>query len=97
MLEFSELNLLQVFARDNHCKNESTAIGKLLITYNRLQTVIAALEKKAHEAEGWKQKAKNPGGIPLKSTIVTDASKDTNSKQKLVENTNDIQQQSEAA
>lgn len=97
MLEFSELNLLQVFARDNHCKNESTAIGKLLITHNRLQNVIAALEKRAHEAEGWKQKAKNPGGIPLKGTTATNASKNTNSKQKLVENTNDMEQQSEVA
>jgi len=97
MLDSETLNAVHNFQEQNSCKNESAAIVLLVNSFKSLQHVITALEKKAHEAQEWKLRAENKVGTDSKHISVPDASKDTGSKHKSVENTKDIQQQNEAA
>lgn len=89
MLTGVELNKIHSFLLENNLKNESEAIGMMIQMNSRYQKVISELEKKAHEAEGWKKKAENPGGMSGKNTIVADVKKSTDSKQKSAENIKD--------
>jgi len=90
MLGLSELNDLHAFQIENQCRNESKAISNLLQNYKRMQFIIKKLEEKAHEAEEWKTRAEKKVGADLIVTSAQDASKNTDSKQKSVENTKNI-------
>ena len=97
MMTGIELNRIHSFMLQNNLKNESEAIGMMVQMNSRYQKIISQLEKKAHEAQEWKEKAENRVGTDSKPTGAKDANKSTGSKRKSVENINDIQQQSEAA
>ena len=70
---------LHTFQAAHQCKNESVAIGEIIQTHYRLQTIINELEKRAHEAEKWKLKAEKVGTV-TKRTIAAGAKKNTDSK-----------------
>jgi len=67
MLSDVQINKVHCFQLENNLKNESAAIGMMLIAYERLQYIVKELEKKAHEGEEWKTIAKNKGDIPKKT------------------------------
>ena len=77
MENFQRLHTFQVA---HQCKNESVAIGEIIQTHYRLQTIINELEKRAHEAEKWKKKAEKQVGTVTKRTIAAGVKKNTDSK-----------------
>lgn len=86
MMTGIELNRIHSFMLENNLKNESEAIGMMVQMNSRYQKVISALEKKAHEAEEWKERVEKGAGMPLNPIIAGDAKVNTDGKQPLVEN-----------
>lgn len=93
MMSGIELNRIHSFMLENNLKNESEAIGMIVQMNSRYQTIISALEKKAHEAQEWKERAEKEVGNTLNPIIAGDAKSDTDLKQKSVENIKDIREQ----
>lgn len=75
MLTATELHAVHDFQLSNNLKNESAAIGMILVSYNRLQNVISKLEK-----EAWEKDTKKKDGTDLKPIIAKDVKKSTVSR-----------------
>ena len=54
---YTDLNFFERFMQENKCKNYSEAIVELFKQYKRYQIIMKELEKKANEAEMWKERA----------------------------------------
>lgn len=93
MMSGIELNRIHSFMLENNLKNESEAIGMIVQMNSRYQTIISALEKKAHEAQEWKERAEGKVGIALNPITAGDAKADTDLKQKSGGNTKNIREQ----
>lgn len=93
MLTATELHTVHNYQLSNNLKNESAAIGMILITYTRLQSVISKLE-----AEAWKDReGKKKVGTVTKHTIAADAKKSIGSKVLSAKNISDIRKPGERA
>lgn len=86
LLTIEEINALQQYQIEHHCKNISQTITHILLSYSRLHTVISKLE-----AEAWKKEEgkKKQVGTDMKPIIVRDVKKSTVSKVILEKNTSD--------
>ena len=72
LLDASAYDFITRYCIETHSKNISHAFQHLIESYQRLQNVARLLEKQAHTAEIWKQRANEriaEQQLPIESTM----------------------------